>query len=183
VYEGTPCVLWEGPMNKATGYAQVWDTERQRMVYVHRFAWEMFYGPIPGDLTVDHLCEQKLCMNPLHLDLCSRGENARRGNHLRQPAEGEWNWRDTGTCPEGHTDLLNNAGGWVCRVCRRERERLAYRTKRGLPLDGPVPAAETCSHGHVWNDDSTIYGTDGVRRCRWCRNERARKQRARKVHA
>lgn len=69
---GGECWNWLGPVN-ASGYGHL-----RRFGYVHRLAWEQLRGPIPQDMTVDHLCRNRTCVRPQHLELVSRGENARR---------------------------------------------------------------------------------------------------------
>jgi hypothetical protein len=53
--------------------------------YAHRAAYELFVGTIPAGLTIDHLCANKSCVNPTHLEVVSRGENTRRGRVRRRP--------------------------------------------------------------------------------------------------
>lgn len=50
----------------------------------HRIAWEAIHGPIPEGRELDHLCENKLCVNPEHLELVTRQENVVRGFMRRQ---------------------------------------------------------------------------------------------------
>ena len=71
------CLIFQGRINPESGYGQL-TGPGQTTVYAHRVAWEQAYGPIPEGLTVDHLCEVKLCIEPTHLDLCTRGENTQR---------------------------------------------------------------------------------------------------------
>ena len=47
-------------------------------VYVHRFAHQQCVGPIPENLEVDHICYNKLCVNPEHLQLLTHSENLKR---------------------------------------------------------------------------------------------------------
>jgi HNH endonuclease len=49
-----------------------------RSFWAHRLAYEVFIGPIPPRMTVDHVCANTACVNPDHLALCSRGENTHR---------------------------------------------------------------------------------------------------------
>jgi hypothetical protein len=44
----------------------------------HRYYWTMLRGPIPDGLTIDHLCLNKKCVNPDHLELVTASENTRR---------------------------------------------------------------------------------------------------------
>jgi hypothetical protein len=48
------------------------------MVAVHRISYEMANGAIPSGLTIDHLCFNKLCVKPEHLEAVSSAENTRR---------------------------------------------------------------------------------------------------------
>jgi len=50
----------------------------KKSVGAHRVAYELQKGPIPSGLTIDHLCCNKLCVNPNHLEAVTLGENRRR---------------------------------------------------------------------------------------------------------
>ena len=69
------CWPWRGALNWK-GYGKFWI--EGRTVGAHRFAWEYRHGPIADDLTIDHLCRNKACVNPDHMELVSRAENAAR---------------------------------------------------------------------------------------------------------
>lgn len=51
---------------------------RMSNAYAHRVAYEVFVGPIPSGLTIDHLCFNTLCANPAHLEPVTQEENSRR---------------------------------------------------------------------------------------------------------
>lgn len=67
------CTLWTGSHNNA-GYGQMRDGGRS--VLVHRWSYEQANGPIPHGLDIDHICHNTLCINPNHLRLATRKQNA-----------------------------------------------------------------------------------------------------------
>jgi hypothetical protein len=82
------CVLWVGKVNALSGYGTIIVGERignrgkvqslKRLA--HRVVFELICGPTP--LVLDHLCRNKRCVNPGHLEPVSVGENSRRGHAL-----------------------------------------------------------------------------------------------------
>jgi hypothetical protein len=62
------------------GYAQVgWTVDKRPFVVLaHRAAWEYANGPIPDGMTVDHLCFERRCVNPVHMRLITRAANGAR---------------------------------------------------------------------------------------------------------
>lgn len=72
----TSCWLWAGAVNKA-GYGII--AYKRNCYLAHRVSFEMFVGPIPQGLQLDHLCRVHNCVNPDHLDIVTKAENQRRG--------------------------------------------------------------------------------------------------------
>lgn len=96
----------------------------------HRAAYETWVGEIPAGLTIDHLCRNRACFNPDHLEPVTVKENILRGNGL-----GARNARKT-HCPQGHpyegTNLVVRPNGQRrCRECTNEAAREYQRQKHG----------------------------------------------------
>lgn len=114
--------IWNGYGSTYKGYKS--DGTLQH-VLAHRFAYELFRGPIPAGLTLDHLCRVRACVNPEHLEPVTNRENLMRSaltivqvktHCLRgHPLEGE----NLGFRPKGAR---------YCRECGRIAER-KYRLK------------------------------------------------------
>lgn len=112
---------WEWPKTRdSRGYGR---TKAQKNgwgnIYVHRLAHEWFIGPIPEGLTIDHLCGNKACFNPKHLEAVTGKENILRSNSL-----GAINARKT-HCPKGHPYdvLLGAKQRRGCRQCNQQNRR------------------------------------------------------------
>jgi len=84
----------------------------------HRVSYELHIGPIPEGLQIDHLCRNKSCVRPDHLEPVTQ-----RVNILRSDAPSAVAHR-TDTCKRGHnlTDArVRSNGARECRACSRER--------------------------------------------------------------
>ena len=76
-----PCWRWKGGTNPA-GYGWFYLTggRNARCVMAHRYIFQCYNGSIDKNLTIDHLCANKLCVNPEHLEQVPREENYKRGS-------------------------------------------------------------------------------------------------------
>lgn len=130
---GTKCWLWTA--GTLHGYGQFSCRRtiyRSRTQRAHRISYEMYVGPIPEGLQLDHLCRVRRCVNPEHLEPVTCAENVRRGRAgeafaLAQMAKTH--------CPQGHAYAGSNlyvppSGGRYCRICVRRRQRAAYAANR-----------------------------------------------------
>jgi hypothetical protein len=107
----------------ATGYG--WYAAKR--TYAHRYFWEVMRGPIPEDLEIDHLCRNKLCVNPQHLEVVTHQLNSARGMRFTVRALRQ-------TCERGHPYTEENTyityrGGRSCRACQRIHGA-TYRAKK-----------------------------------------------------
>lgn len=76
IVRGDSCWEWTGAIS-STGYGHM--SLGGRMVAAHRIAHELFKGPIPEGLVIDHICRNRRCANPDHLEAVTNEENLRRG--------------------------------------------------------------------------------------------------------
>ena len=129
----TPCHIWLGPTADGYGHIRVGSRTdgSRRTIKVHRFMYEMFVGPIPEPLVIDHLCRQRACANPDHLELVTRQENVLRGT---SPDALRARFAAMTHCARGHEYTAENTYLWVsprghtkrrCQTCRRERRKAA----------------------------------------------------------
>lgn len=82
----TACWIWTMTLTPK-GYGRMWSPERGRLVSAHRHFYEHFVGPIPDDLQIDHLCRQRACVNPTHLEVVTQFVNQQRGANAKLTRE------------------------------------------------------------------------------------------------
>lgn len=122
------CWLWSLTLAKK-GYAR-WRLPPQlgdpsKMVSVHRASYEHLVGPIPDGLVIDHLCRNRACQNPEHLEPVTGTENTRRGVYPN---------RNRTHCASGHEYTAENTtirsnGARRCLICSRRWVR-AHRERQ-----------------------------------------------------
>lgn len=122
----TGCLEWAGVINRG-GYGHI--SHRGATVLVHRLAYQLFRGPIPAGLHIDHLCSNRRCLEPTHLEPVTVREN-----NLRCGCWAGINAPKT-HCPAGHPyDRFNtyeHGGKRHCRACRRAASFRHYLKTRG----------------------------------------------------
>lgn len=187
LFQGSPGECWKLPDEvtypNGNGYVRI-HVEKKRW-FAHRLAHELFIGPIPDGLVVDHTCHNldascpggitcphRKCVNPTHLEAVTRGENLLRGlSPMAANARKD-------TCSEGHPLVARpqRKKERFCPICRMKR-----RIARGETSGNTHWRDRTeCINGHPFSEENTWVTTTAEgrirRRCKTCQRERQRKK-------
>lgn len=126
------CWIWRGYIN-VEGYGKAANNKM-----AHRVAYQLVIGNIPEGLEIDHLCRNRRCVNPAHLEPVTHTENVKRGDYSNVDREllGRLQ-REKTHCPKGHPYTGNNlrinyAGRRVCRECERIKNRQYLARKKRI---------------------------------------------------
>ena len=115
------CWEWTRYVDKRSGYGR-WDH-----LWAHRVSYTLHVGPIQPGMAIDHLCRNKVCVNPAHLEAVSPGTNFMRSMHRSAVTHA------TDICKRGHELTPENtylrpdgSGIRQCRACIRLRNSRAW---------------------------------------------------------
>lgn len=112
--DNSDCWIWNGAQTggnngKEYGVMRCFDGKNR---YAHRVSLWVHGAFLNDELTVDHLCKNKLCVRPSHMEQVSRGENVRRALYSDK-------------CKNGHLKIrLLNGNSW-CPQCQRDRREIS----------------------------------------------------------
>lgn len=127
----TGCWEWQRCIHPS-GYGRIGID--YKVFYVHRISYELFVGKIPKGLDLDHLCRNRRCCNPEHLEPVTRSVNLRRGagpkiiallalKKTHCPKEHPYNKENT---------MRDSAGYRACRICRKLAREKCYKKHEKL---------------------------------------------------
>lgn len=116
------CWNWLGSITEK-GYGIF--TVKKKHIKAHRYFYEFFVGKIPPELQIDHLCKNRKCVNPKHLELVTVRENNIRAGKIQV--------KNRTHCPSGHPysgenlfykfNRKTNYKWRGCRTCERQRKK------------------------------------------------------------
>lgn len=123
--EATACWEWTGSTTQ--GYGAIAWGEDGRSRRVHRVVYELLVGPVPPPLMLDHLCRNRRCVNPAHLEPVTNRENVLRGIGPTAVNAAKTHCSVGHEFTEVNTYYNPRDPGWRrCRACRRAERRAAY---------------------------------------------------------
>lgn len=111
-------------LDRVTNWGYGTASVNQKRTPIHRLFYEALIGPIPEGMVIDHICRNRLCINPMHLQVVTPSENSALGG-LRKTH-----------CPQGHlydeenTYYYGPKNHRQCDTCRRAATAKSNEAKR-----------------------------------------------------
>lgn len=156
INEPEACWNWTAARDKVTGYGIAW--LRGKVMTASRASFILFNGDLQPKEQAHHVCENRLCVNPAHLEKTSQKR------HLADltPANVAYKNKRKTHCPKGHDYSIENTliqvkkGGGVqsrvCRTCALSRARKNKAKRCSLPEDYQITTTRVLGgfRGHAW---------------------------------
>jgi hypothetical protein len=133
------CWTWTGATN-SSGYGHLKVGVGRATTLAHRFAYGLLVGAIPEGLLIDHLCRNRRCVNPAHMELVTNRENIQRGfSALAEVAPRTHCTRGHEMTPENcDPDPRHPRGRGRCRECRRIASAKKYAKQKAERFRSPA---------------------------------------------
>lgn len=111
--------IWTGARGGNGNYGIfTWVVNGTRVTKVaHRWSYMYYVGLIPNGLVLDHLCRNRACINPSHLEPVTNQTNTDRGANAKREVCGK------GLHPMSGSNILVHPNGRMCRACTNARTR------------------------------------------------------------
>jgi hypothetical protein len=125
VERSNSCWNWTASCD-SKGYGQyaigTYKPNSRRNARAHQVSYALTIGEVPENMVIDHLCRNRTCVNPAHMEVVTNKDNILRGVSPSSKHAIKTH------CPYGHpyndSNTRLNAGSRVCRTCHRQREAL-----------------------------------------------------------
>jgi len=158
------CWIWRGSINNA-GYGVFWYNPDSQNRSAHRMVFAVLGQEAPPLL--DHLCRNRACVNPAHLEGVTHKVNLLRGETLAAANAAKTH------CPKGHEYTLENtyriSGRRVCRTCSLATSVAGHRRRHPEAVGkGNHTRKPFCIRGHPLTDETVYVSPKGKRNCREC---------------
>lgn len=119
---------WEWIAGRSTFGYGITNYQRKQMK-AHRASYLVFCGDVPEGLELDHLCRNRACINPAHLECVTSRENTLRGIGPAAMHAAKTH------CLHGHefspeNTRIDSKGHRICRACHRERQAVVRMARK-----------------------------------------------------
>lgn len=159
-YNGIECWEWTGTLDPY--YGSFWYDGKPGKA--HRFSYQYHKGLIPSGFDVHHQCENKICVNPAHLEILDKALHAKLFNCNAKKTH----------CPKGHKYTEENTyhnpkGGKACKICKKDNVRRFSHYQGGIPYKERTH----CPKNHPYDKENTYISPNDPnhRICRQCKKE------------
>lgn len=110
------CWIWTG-LKHSAGYGCFgWNN---KLLYSHRVSYEIYRGKIPKNTELDHLCRNRICCNPYHLELVTHKENVLRGESLSAKNKKKTHCKHGHKFTKENTYVRPDRKGRNCLICKK----------------------------------------------------------------
>lgn len=163
------CWRWQWQIN-SFGYAIIGYKGKQ--ICAHVLSYLLHKGEIPEGFDVDHLCSNKACVNPDHLEAVTHQVNVARGSLKKRQSH----------CHRGHLLEGDNLGSSknnlrYCKQCNRDKATAYYdKVRKGRKFKDQLTH---CPKGHPYSGENLIVNSSGSKTCRECHRAAVRRSYAR----